>query len=117
MNVNTASSLVLQAFIGLDDLLAEMVISQREGADGVAGTEDDQAFMSLGQFYNLIGGLDRQSQRALGQLLTVKSDHFSVHATAELGLLQRSVWAILRRSGRQVATVAWQERPGNLEPY
>ncbi len=116
VNVNTAPSLVLQALLGLDDLQAEAVIGQREGGDGIAGTEDDQPFATLGQFYSVLGGVDRETQQVLGRLLTVKSDYFSVHSTASLGLLERSVWAILRRNGRQIATVSWQERPGSLEP-
>ena len=44
INVNTASAIVLQAMLGLDEEQVQAVISHRDGADGIPGTEDDMPF-------------------------------------------------------------------------
>ncbi len=113
VNVNTASPFVLQAFLALNDLQMDILMSRREGADGVVGTEDDQPFLSLGDFYSSMGESDRRAQQRLGRFLTVQSTHFSVQATARLGVLERAIWATLKRDGAQVQVLSWQERPGS----
>lgn len=109
LNVNTASALVLQAYLGLDDLQVEAVFSLRHGADGVAGTEDDQPFRSLAEFFAVLGKLDDAVKRQLDESLTVQSSFFSVHARGTVGNVDRAVTTILRRDGGQVIPVLWQE--------
>lgn len=47
VNVNTASALVLETILGLDDEHVSLAITRRNGPDGISGTDDDQPFHTI----------------------------------------------------------------------
>jgi general secretion pathway protein K len=113
ININTAPLLVLQAALGLDDIQAEAVINHRDGGDGEWGTEDDQPFKSLEEFYAIIGNLNDEVRAQLGDLLTVQSTHFTIHSVGEVGGVKRTIIAVVRRGqDNQVKVVTWREVRG-----
>ena len=111
VNINTAPALVLQALLGLDDSQISMIMNRRDGSDGVAGTEDDQPFRSVGEFLTQLGA-PSAAQQQLAQVLTVNSTFFTVKATGEVGSVKRTVQAVLRRQGNEVQTAVWKEIRG-----
>ena len=109
VNVNTASPTVLRAFLNIDDVQMPMIISRRDGADGIPGTEDDQPFQSPGEFFAVTRNLDPQARG----LVTVNSSFFTVKSTGEVGGVKRTIIATLRRdSSANIQVVAWNEVRG-----
>jgi general secretion pathway protein K len=107
ININTADANVLQMIPGVDAAMADTIIKQRAGPDGVDGTEDDIPFQNVGQLA-AITGLNAQQ---FGNLCTVRSFTFEVHVTAQLGDSKREYVAILTRNlgtAIQVVSFYWK---------
>lgn len=98
VNPNTCSSEVLQLF-GLDPQLADQLVADRAGLDGVVGTEDDEVYRSGADFVARVGGGGQQ----LAQLLSVRSAVFRVKITTSIGERSRvKVAYIFRRNDKDV---------------
>ena len=102
ININTADANVLQMIPGVDAAMAEAIIKQRAGPDGVDGTEDDIPFQNVNQLSAFTTGID---QTTLNALCTVRSLTFEVHVTAQLGDCKREYVAILARNSGTVIQV------------
>jgi general secretion pathway protein K len=111
VNVNTASSIVLQAMLNLDDQQVQGLLSRRDGPDGIPGTEDDQPFQSVADLTQWIGGLGATN---VANLVDVHSSFFTVKSTGEVGGVKRTLIATLRRegTGTNIQAVAWCEVRG-----
>ena len=112
VNVNTASPLVLKVWFGLDDLHLDHVVSRREGADGVLGTNDDQPFISIADFAAVASGGNADQQSQLAGAATVKSFYFTIESTGEVGGVQHTVIVTVRRENNRVLPVLWREVRG-----
>jgi general secretion pathway protein K len=102
VNVNTASSIVLQTMLGLDDVQVQAVLARRDGADGIPGTEDDLPFRTAGEFSAIAG-------RAVQGPVTVNSSFFTVKSTGEVGGVRHTILATLYRDGENIQVVMWRE--------
>jgi general secretion pathway protein K len=103
ININTANANVLQMIPGVDAAMADAIIKQRAGPDGVDGTEDDIPFSSPGQ----LGGFGIQDTSACD----TRSYTYEVHATAQIGGFKREYVAILARTSGmdiQVLSFYWK---------
>ena len=103
ININTANANVLQMIPGVDAAMADAIIKQRAGPDGVDGTEDDISFNSPGQ----LGGFGIQDTSACD----TRSHTYEVHATAQIGEFKREYVAILARTSGtdiQVLSFYWK---------
>jgi general secretion pathway protein K len=103
ININTANANVLQMIPGVDAAMADAIIKQRAGPDGVDGTEDDIPFNSPGQ----LGGFGIQDTSACD----TRSFTYEVHATAQIGEFKREYVAILARTSGmdiQVLSFYWK---------
>jgi general secretion pathway protein K len=103
ININTANANVLQMIPGVDAAMADAIIKQRAGPDGVDGTEDDIPFSSPGQ----LGGFGIQDTSACD----TRSFTYEVHATAQIGEFKREYVAILARTSGmdiQVLSFYWK---------
>ena len=103
ININTADANVLQMIPGVDAAMADAIIKQRAGPDGVDGTEDDISFNSPGQ----LGGFGIQDTSACD----TRSFTYEVHATAQIGGFKREYVAILARTSGmdiQVLSFYWK---------
>jgi len=109
INVNTASAIVLQAVVGLDDTQVQAVLARRDGADGIPGTEDDLPFHSADEFFAAVGNLDPVTKQTAQAFVTVTSSFFTVKSTGEVGGVKRTILATLYRNGTKIQTVMWRE--------
>jgi general secretion pathway protein K len=103
ININTANANVLQMIPGVDAAMADAIIKQRAGPDGVDGTEDDIPFSSPGQ----LGGFGIQDTSACD----THSYTYEVHATAQISEFKREYVAILARTSGmdiQVLSFYWK---------
>ncbi len=103
INVNSASSIVLQTMLGLDDVQVQAVLARRDGADGIPGTEDDQPFRTPAEFSAIVG-------KAVQGPVTVTSSFFTVKSTGEVGGVKHTILATLHRDDSEnIQIVMWRE--------
>ncbi|HXT12895.1 MAG TPA: general secretion pathway protein GspK [Candidatus Angelobacter sp.] len=95
ININTASSIVLQMIPGVDEGIADQIIRVRSGPDGVDGTDDDTPFTSVGELASV--GLPQAAAPSLQRYCTVRSGTFEVTVDAQIGSSKASYVAILGR--------------------
>jgi general secretion pathway protein K len=103
INVNTADANVLQMIPGVDAAMADAIVKQRAGPDGMDGTEDDTPFRDPGQ----LSGFGIQNTSGCD----TRSSTFEVHVTAQLGDYKREYVAILARTSGtalQVVSFYWK---------
>jgi type II secretory pathway component PulK len=101
ININTADANVLQVIPGVDAAMADAIIKQRAGPDGMDGTEDDTPFRNPAAAFQSVGINNPQS----AQLCTTSSSTFEVHVTAQIGDYKREYVAILARTSGTVIQV------------
>jgi general secretion pathway protein K len=109
VNVNTASSTVLQTMFGLDDAQVQVVLARRDGADGIPGTEDDLPFRSPDEFFAFVGNMNAATRQFTQGQVTVNSSFFTVKSTGEVGGVKHTIVATLHRDGENIQVVMWRE--------
>ena len=100
ININTASAEVLMLIPGMDEQLAQMIVSARSGFD------DGNQMSMTGPFKNLapnylwakVQGLTLEAARSLQQFCDVRSRTFAVEVDVEIGGSKRTFHAILGRA-------------------
>jgi general secretion pathway protein K len=112
INVNTASPIVLRALLNIDDVQVQAILSRRDGADGIAGTEDDAPFRTVDEFFAIVGNMDEATKQVVQGIVDVNSAFFTVTSTGEVGGVKRTIVATLRRDGDNIQPVAWREVRG-----
>jgi len=122
VNVNTASAMVLQAMLNLDDQQVQSLLTRRDGPDGVPGTEDDVPFQNETDVKNYIGGFVSTEQLASSNTsanaespVDVKSSVFTVKSVGQVGGVKRTLVATLRREeapSTNIYVVAWSQMRG-----
>jgi len=106
ININTAGTNVLQLIPGVDINVANTIISQRAGPDGVEGTDDDTPFRNVNQLAT--AGLSAQAIQQLGRYCTTRSSTFDVQVTAHIGDSTRVFHAIIyRASGTDIEVLGF----------
>jgi type II secretory pathway component PulK len=110
VNINTASSKVLQVIPEISEQIADAIVAGRSpGPDQMPNTDDD-AYRNLaepGQRPESAGVIPPGFLEQLAQYLTVQSFYFRVHVTVTLAGGPRTYHAILqRRSPRDIQLMA-----------
>ncbi|MSU03819.1 MAG: general secretion pathway protein GspK [Pedosphaera sp.] len=99
VNVNTASTEVLQLLPGVDAQMAQAIVASRNGSDNSPGSEDDIPFINTGELIN-VPGLDPQIMQVIRNFLTVQSFLFEITVDAEIGGYKRQFVALVHRRSR-----------------
>ena len=110
ININTASSEVLQLLPGVDPLIAEAIISGR------SGTPDPAAPGMMGPYRNVgevarMPNVPREIVGQLGQYCDVRSKTFQVWVQADVGGYKRDFYAVLGRNNQrdvQILSFYWK---------
>jgi general secretion pathway protein K len=108
INVNTASSAVLQMIPGVEAQVADSIISARDGEDD--GTGLTGPYRSVDQVRR-VPGVSLELARQISQFCDVRSKTFEVTITAESGGYTRHFTAVLGRANAkdvQVLTFYWK---------
>ncbi len=121
VNLNSASKEVLMA-LKMDEDLADKILRFRRGADGQAGTEDDQVFAGLGGAEQQLNASESLSPQEAAQItnlvsqnrLKVNSSVFRIRSQGSLreGKVRRTVEGVVRREtkGADLLTLlSWRE--------
>lgn len=109
VNINTASSAVLQVALGIPDNLAAEIIRVRSGLDGIEGTEDDTPFQNTGM--GMVPGMEAMPP-GMRAPLSIVSTHFEVTVDVRLGRSHRQCVAVLGRNVPGAPTGALQGEGG-----
>lgn len=105
INVNTATSEVLQLIPGIDPGLAQGIIELRSGPNHQDGDEDDTPIERPGELIN-VQGMTPQILQAAGRFFGVQSFVFEITVDAQIGNHKRRFVALVtRRSRQEVNTV------------
>ncbi|HWD92175.1 MAG TPA: general secretion pathway protein GspK [Verrucomicrobiae bacterium] len=96
ININTASSTVLQMIPGIDEAIATQIIRVRAGPDGADGTDDDTPFASVGELASV--GLPQSASPQLNHYCTTRSSTFEVEVDAQMGSSKQTFYAIIGRN-------------------
>jgi general secretion pathway protein K len=114
VNINTASAKVLQILPGIDENIAQAIISGpggRSGPDGAEGTDDDTPFRSVQELGRIAGLANPNAVGMLGRYFTVRSLMFEVNVTVRAGSSTRTYVALLRRGSPrdiQILSMYWK---------
>ena len=106
VNINTAPAAVLQLVLGIDATMAERIVKERAGLDGVDGTEDDIPYLNPGEMQRLVG-LPATNTR----FCSVRSFTFEVAVDVEIDKYKRRLVALVfRNSSRdvQILNMHWE---------
>ncbi|MBM3888567.1 MAG: hypothetical protein FJ388_05510 [Verrucomicrobia bacterium] len=111
INVNTASSQVLQCIPGVTTQMAEQLIRYRQGDDGVDGTDDDKPFENASEVANVWSGtMSRNELSRLQRYIDTKSSFFTLYATGTVGKVRKTIVTTLYRADDgSFMTVSWNE--------
>jgi uncharacterized membrane protein YgcG len=113
LNINTASVLALQLIPGIDQNAAEHIVQQRDGPDGIPGTDDDAPFQNIGEINggmpggapapgNVPGGPPMgiaagQGPGGMGAYIDVRSYVFEVRVDAQINGHTNTFYGIVSR--------------------
>ena len=106
VNVNTASSEVLQLLPGMDATLAQSIIDTRAGPDHVDATEDDIPFLSRGEIINA-PGMTQELLQAMTPFIATQSSVFQIRVEASLGDYVRRYEALVQRRNARDVTILY----------
>ena len=110
VNINTAPAGVLQLLPGMDRNLAEGIVAQRAGLDGMDGTEDDTPFESTRELLS-VPGMAPLFVQQLQRFVSVRSFTFEARVHVEIDRYKRQFVALLFRNGPrqvQILTTYWE---------
>jgi len=116
ININTAPPIVLQAMLNVDAPHVAAIIESRNGSDGILGTKDDQPFRTVEEFLAHFGPADPELRQQWQAHITVKSTHFRITATGEVGGVKRTIVVILVHNGNDYDILSWTPQRGGGGP-
>ena len=107
INLNTASATTFQLIPGIDENIANEIITRRSGPDGQDGTEDDTPFRTIGEMMT-VPGMNPQLISMLSRICSTQSTTFEVKVEVQLDQRKRTFTAILRRlDQRNIPVICW----------
>jgi general secretion pathway protein K len=107
VNVNTASPLVLQVVLRMDENSLQPLLRRRNGGDGEPGTSDDRPFRSVDEAINEFCPRDNESRQRWAMYLTTNSNGFRVTSTGDVGGVRRTVVTTLQSLRGDYHPVIW----------
>jgi len=112
ININTASSAVLQLIPGVDAQRADAIVSARSSEDDGSPMTGPYRSLDAGYLFNRVPGLPLEIARQIGLFCGVQSSSFDVEIEAHVGSSTRRFTAVLGLSPNprdvQVLTFCWK---------
>jgi len=105
INVNAAGSKVLMTLPGMDENIVRLIEEERAGWTDDDGTEHDESFKDVADFMSRIDGVDP----AVKNMITTQSKIYRITSTGEINGITRSLWCIVRFSGKGLTVLRWRE--------
>jgi len=113
VNLNTASSLVLQA-LGLSETVIDKIFKYRAGVDGIEGTVDDAIFASGSE---IVSALSQSQSLSASELANISNLQAKGALSSSSGYFRADVRASLSNSEATLNVEAIFDRDGNIMFY
>jgi len=105
VNVNAASRRVLMTLPGVDGAIADLIEEEGQGWTDESGETHDESFRDPGDFFSRIPEVDG----AVKNMISTQSKIYRITSTGEINGVPRSLWCIVRFSGRDMTVLRWRE--------
>jgi hypothetical protein len=110
VNVNAASQRVLQTLPGVDALVADAIVTERETPPDDEADGTDNYFEGIPDFVSRIDSLGFPVPASLKQSVSTESTVYRVTMKASVRGVSRSVWCIVERQGKDAYRILrWRE--------
>jgi general secretion pathway protein K len=109
VNVNAASKRILMTLPGIDDLLADEIVAQREGLTEQGGITEDRHFKDIPDFFSRVPGLNRLE---LEPKLTTSSAIYRINSAGNVHGVRRTISCIVEFKGGGMTILRWVEKEG-----
>lgn len=108
LDINEANAATLALVTGSQLPLAQTLVEQRNGPDGIAHTEDDTPLQSIEEALVLLGTSGADTQ-AITSVLTLKGVTTRIMSIGRAGDQARGISVVLRKEGGSPQVLEWQE--------
>jgi hypothetical protein len=98
--------------LNMDTPRVTALLEYRNGSDGILGTKDDQPFRTVEEFLARFGPADPAERQLWQNSVTVKSTHYRVTSTGEVGGVKRTIVVVLVRNGNDFDILSWTPQRG-----
>ncbi len=105
VNVNAASQRVLMTLPGVDDLIANAIIEEREGWYDESGRRKDSSFKSVDDFMARVPEVPPNVR----EMVTTESAIYRVTSVGQVGSVTYQIWAVLERASQGATVLRWRE--------
>ncbi|MCA1810153.1 MAG: general secretion pathway protein GspK, partial [Lentisphaerae bacterium] len=112
ININAADLATLMAFLNIDEQLAQQIIDERAGPDGIEGTADDDPFTQE----NLTSRLPILSEEALKYIAFNAVGRFNIRVQGQVGDVTRNINCIVSKDEQVLLILNWTENDTGWSP-
>ncbi len=112
ININTASAAVLQCIPGLDETIAQTIVSVRSGMDDGSGLSGPFRNLTPNYLWTRVQGIPLEMGRRIQTFCDVRSRTFEVEVDVNIGGSSRTFYAVLGRNNPrdvQVLSFYWKD--------
>ena len=106
VNVNAAGRRVLMTLPGVDELVANAIIEEREGWLDEEGESEDTSFDNVADLFARIPELDS----AVRKYVTTDSTIYRITCVGTVHGVSRKIWCIAQFSGGEMTILRWREQ-------
>ncbi len=104
ININSASAETLTAFFEIDSIIAENIVSERIGQDGIEGTEDDEPFKDIDDLLTRVPILDK----SIEDYITFSAmGRFTILSRGRVGDVERMISCVVSLQDQQLQVLSW----------
>ncbi|MFN2350328.1 MAG: general secretion pathway protein GspK [Kiritimatiellia bacterium] len=112
ININAADLATLMAFLNIDEQMAQQIIDERAGPDGIEGTADDDPFTQE----NLTSRLPILSEEALKYIAFNAVGRFNIRVQGQVGDVTRNINCIVSKDEQVLLILNWTENDTGWSP-
>jgi len=113
VNINAVSRDVLMAVLNIDAQMADQIILERVGPDGLEGTEDDEPFKDLNDLLSRIPVL---GQAVAERISFGATGRFTIQSLGKVGDLERVITCVAKLDKKELTILNWFEGPPEERP-
>jgi len=106
VNVNAATRRILMTLPGVDDIVADVIVEEREGWVDSDGEQEEAPFESSGDFLSRVPELGRSVEGKV----TTQSTIYRITSIGTVNGVARSVWCVANHTKKKLKILRWREQ-------
>jgi general secretion pathway protein K len=106
LDVNAASKRSLMTLPGVDDLIADAIVQERQGWVDEEGEQQDMPFENVNDFFSRIPEINRSEVQ---KYVATGSTIYRITSVGSVGGVERRIWCIANHSGKEMTVLRWRE--------